>query len=136
MDVFEKTLFSDFYESLVRFISLSGYTITGHDDELLLILANQEIERLRNEINSNVIPEGLKEFLKKRIAGNFLNTKYLTSTLGDNFEFEGAIKSLTEGEVKYDFDNNLSAEDRFRTLIDSMIRGDGVDILCYRKLKW
>lgn len=136
MKIFEKTLFSDFYESLIRFISLSGYRITYTDDELILLIINQDVERLRNEINSKLIPDGLVEFLKKRVTGNFLNMKFLTGSLGDGFDFGMAVKSLSEGDVKYDFENGSSDEDRFRIMIDSMIRGDGVDVICYRKLKW
>ena len=86
MELLKKTEFSEdanFFDSVKTLIRLYGYEITAEDNDLFYIIVSREIERLNNDCNTELVPEGLKEFLKERIVGAFYGFKISVNGLGD-----------------------------------------------------
>lgn len=137
MELLKKTEFSEdtnFFDSVKTFIKLYGYEITAEDNDLFYVIAAREIERLNNETNTELVPEGLKEFLKERILGAFYGFKISVGGLGDSFDFSDAVKQISLGDTTYIFKEGASAKEMFMFYINKLSEGD--DYLCYRKLKW
>lgn len=136
-ELLQKTEFSEdtnFFDGVKNFIKLLGYEISEMDEDLLFVIASREIERLNNDCNTELVPEGLKEFLKERIVGAFYGFKMSVGGLGDNFNFTDAVKQITLGDATYEFKDGASDKDMFAFYISKLQQGD--DYLCYRKLKW
>ena len=137
MELLKKTEFSEdtnFFDNVKSYIKLYGYEITAEDNDLFYVIASREIERLNNDCNTTLIPEGLKEFLKERIVGAFYGFKMSVNGLGEGFNFAEGIKQIQLGDATYTFTDGASDKDMFNFYISKLQQGD--DYLCYRKLKW
>lgn len=137
MELLKKTEFSEdanFFDSVKTLIRLYGYEIAAEDNDLFYVIAAREIERLNNDANTELVPEGLKEFLKERIVGAFYGFKISVNGLGDGFDFSGAVKQIQLGDATYTFQDGASEKDMFTFHMNKLQQGD--DYLCFRKLKW
>lgn len=105
------------------------------DSQLIQFIAMSEIKSLLVKTNQSEIPEELREYLLKKIVSKFLNFKYSNNMLGDSFDFEQSIKSIQEGNFKYDFDTGMSDENKFLMVLHDFMVGDNLWVH-YRKLKW
>lgn len=131
----DKFIDSDFNKDLEIIFKSFNYAYKREDDSLIDFIAMSEIKNLLNKTNQLEVPEGLREYLIKKIAGKFLNFKYSNNQLGEDFDFSESVKSLTEGSFKYDFSSNMSDEQKFLSVLAEYIRGD-MEWVHYRKFKW
>ena len=116
------------------FIKFLGYKIKNVDNSLIDYILGNETDRLKNDINQAEIPEKLEFLLIERVVSAFFNMKISTNSLGDDFSFEEAVKSIKMGDTSYDFGDVSSQKDMFVNYINSL--GKGSDYICYRKFKW
>lgn len=116
------------------FIKFLGYKIKNVDNSLIDYILGNESDRLKNDINQTEIPEKLEFLLIERVVSAFFNVKISTNSLGDDFSFEEAVKSIKMGDTSYDFGDVSSQKDMFVNYINSL--GKGSDYICYRKFKW
>lgn len=121
-------------DKIKAFIKSLGYTIKDVDNSLIDYILDNETNRLKNDINQTEIPTELEYLLIERVVSAFFNMKISTNTLGDDFSFDEAVKSIKMGDTSYDFGNVSSQKDMFTNYINSL--GKGSDYICYRKLKW
>lgn len=137
IELLKKTEFSEdtnYFDSIKALIKLYGYEVTAEDNDLFYVIASREIERLNNDCNTELVPEGLKEFLKERIVGAFYGFKISVGGLGDSFDFSDAVKQISLGDATYTFKEEAGPKEMFMFYISKLSQGD--DYLCYRKLKW
>ena len=116
------------------FIKFLGYKIKNVDNSLIDYILGNETDILKNDINQTEIPEKLEFLLIERVVSAFFNMKISTNSLGDDFSFEEAVKSIKMGDTSYDFGDVSSQKDMFVNYINSL--GKGSDYICYRKFKW
>lgn len=121
-------------EKVKAFIASLGYVLKDSDNSLIQYIIENEENRLKNDINQAEIPTELEFFLVERVVSAFFNMKISTNSLGDDFNFEDAIKSIKMGDTAYDFGSVTSFRDMFTNYINSL--GKGRDYICFRKFKW
>lgn len=108
------------------------------DDVFSIAFGIQKVQNhILNMTNQETIPDGLFEVSVDMVCGEFLNVKYLSGKLEmDNLDFDGIVKSVSEGDTSVTFETNGQDEDKFRQLIAWLMNGKGCDLLCYRKMRW
>ena len=90
-----------------------------------------------NEINHQVVPEGLTEVVVDMVCGEVLNAKFLSGQLNlDSLDLDGMIQSVKEGDTTVSFSAEGSDEAKLKGLLSWLIHGKGSDLLCYRKMRW
>lgn len=99
------------------------------------------IQKVRNHIlnqtNQNTIPDGLFEVTVDMVCGEFLSNLYLCGNLEMNgLDFEGIVKSVTQGDTSVTFESDGQDENKLWKLITWLCNGKGCDLLCYRKMRW
>lgn len=121
---------------LQRLVSF-GCTPTK-DDVFSIAFGIQKVQNhILNLTNQETLPDGLFEIAVDMVCGEFLNVKYLSGKLEmDDLDFDGIVKSVSEGDTSVTFETNGQGEDKFRQLIAWLMDGKGCDFLCYRKMRW
>ena len=124
-------------ESVLQRLVSFGCTPTK-DDVFPIAFGIQKVRNhILNQINQEVIPEGLHETTVDMVCGEVLFGKYLSGKLEmDDLDFDGIIKTVSEGDTSVTFADGGQDEDKFRQLIEWLMNGKGCDLLCYRKMRW
>lgn len=134
--VFDNFIDMEFMMDLNTVFGSFNYVFDDKKDiNLLNFIAMKEIKTLLSQTNQIDIPEGLREYLTNKIAGAFLKSKYVRGDLGSDFDFDTSVKSLSEGSFKYEFNSNLSGEEKFLAALSQLIEGDN-EWVRYRKFRW
>ncbi len=127
----------NFVESVINRLISFGYPPKDVDLwELSFIMLDIE-NRIKNSCNTTSIPEGLNCVAVDMICGQFLMNRKNSGRLElSDLDLNGAITSITEGDVSISFDAGSTDEQRFNQLMNYlMTKGEG-EFVCYRKLKW
>lgn len=135
--ILNDTSFDKLIEVVLKRLVSFGYTPTKDDDFSIAFGIQKVQSHIQNVTNQEIVPEGLFEVATDMVCGEFLNVKYLSGKLEmDNLDFEGIVKSVTEGDTSVTFEVSGQDEDKFRKLIAWLMDGKGCDLLCYRKMRW
>ena len=121
---------------LQRLISL-GYKLKENDGWILCFVIQSVEDHIKSSCNITSIPDELSNVAVDRVCGEFLFTKKQTGQLTiEELDLDGAITSISEGDVTVQFANGSSDEDKFNSFLNYLLhKGEG-DFVCYRKLKW
>lgn len=133
---FKEITDNEFLKETEDRIKAIGYAFKDADKYVLTFTANSEVEKFNNKCNTDYININLKYSLINAIVSEFYTLKLLTNGLGEEFNFEIAVKSLSEGDTSYTFDTNMTDEEKFKLLLSNLKAGSGSDYLCYRQIKW
>ena len=125
------------YELVLRRLELLGYTAT-ETDALAIAFSVQKAEfNIKNECNISEIPEELHHTLCDMSCGDFLAVKYHTGQLNlAELDLEGAISSISEGNVSITFDKSTTDEGKFNALVSALSTFGRGNVACYRRFKW
>lgn len=121
---------------LNRLVSF-GCTISEADTwEIAFVMADVE-NRIKKSCNTTSIPEGLFNTAVDMVCGQFLMTRKNLGRLEiADLNLNGAITSISEGDVSITFDNTTTDEQKFNQLVSYLMsKGEG-DFVCFRKLSW
>ena len=136
-DVLNDTDLTKLTESVLERLVSFGYTPTKDDVFSIAFETKSVRSHILNMTNQATIPDGLFEVAVDMVCGNFLNGKYLCGKLElDDLDFEGIVKTVSQGDTSITFETSGQDEDKFRQLIAWLIDGKGCDLLCYRKMQW
>lgn len=108
-----------------------GIVIGTDEEEALLFAEGRAAEHIKNVCNTEEIPEGLEYIAVDMACGEFIKHRALSGLLSDR-EVTGALKALTEGDVKVEYDNGISAVDELTSLLFSGEK----ELYRYRKMCW
>jgi len=135
--VLNDTTLDKLIEAVLQRLVSFGHSPTK-DDVFSIAFGIQKIRNhILNQINQEVVPDELFEVMVDMVCGEFLNGMYLCGKLDmDELDFEGIVKSVTEGDTSVTFETSGQDEDKFRKLIAWLMDGKGCDLLCYRKMRW
>lgn len=117
-----------------RLMSL-GYEIKQCDKMAISFAANGVRNRILTQINHEDIPDGLQLVYIDMACGEFLNSKFSTNDI-PGMDLDGALQSVTMGDVSVSYNQSLTPAAKFKLLIDSLINGRKGDIACYRQIRW
>ena len=113
-----------------------GYIVNMGDTLILKLLCEKVENHIKNLCNISTIPEGLKTVYVDMVCGDFLNEKYKLNQLGDCFDVDEAITSVSMGDVSVSYDKNSSNSSKIQALIDELKNSRIGDLVCYRKIRW
>lgn len=107
-----------------------GAQVEEADEEAILFAENKTCEHIKNVCNLDYVPDELECLAIDMACGEFLRDRLLSGMLGD-FDTVGALKAITEGDVKVEYDGGDSIEGLLRFLS----RGEA-DLYRFRKICW
>ena len=85
----------------------------------------------------NSVPSGLFQMLCDRSCGKFLYDLKQTGNLEiETLNLGGIMTSLSEGDIKVDFDKDASDEERLNMLLQIMMDSGRRQLTCYRKVRF
>jgi len=114
-----------------------GYTATDEDGWVLEFVIGKVENHIKNQCNTQTIPEGLYKIAMDMAVGEFLLCKKNTGKLS-GFDLDAAVSSISEGDVSITYaigNGSLTPEERLDKLIDYLIH-PRADFIAYRCLKW
>jgi hypothetical protein len=131
------SLSESFCEMVLKRLISFGYFLKEDDSwELSFVMLNVE-NHIKNSCNTTSIPEGLFHVAADMICGEFLMNRKNSGRLElSELDLDGAITSLSEGDVSISFDTNSTDEVKFNQLVNYLMTKGKGDFVCFRKLKW
>ncbi len=133
---YEESLIKGVLQRLLNF----GYKTVKDDAWLIVFILDKITNHIKNACNISKIPKELNEVVIDRACGEFLFNKKQSNQLDlENFDFKTAVKSLQEGDTKFEFainDDSDSDETKLNKFISFLMNYGEKDLICYRKLKW
>lgn len=135
--VLNDTNLNGLIESVLQRLVSFGCTPTK-DDVFSIAFGIQKVQNhTLNQTNQEKIPDGLFEVAVDMVCGEVLLGNYLSGKLEmDNLDFDGIVKTVSEGDTSVTFADGGQDEEKFRQLVEWLIKGKGCDLLCYRKMRW
>lgn len=116
----------DIRERLVQL----GAEVGEEDEAAVLFAENKTAEHIKNVCNLDYIPEELEYLAVDMACGEYLRDRLLSGVMGD-FDTAGALKAITEGDVRVEYDGGDSLE----ALLEFLGRGEA-DLYRFRKICW
>lgn len=131
------SLTEEFFNAVLQRLTFFGYILKESDDWVLCFTMQNVENHIRNSCNTPSVPSGLFNVAVDMVCGEFLLCKKQTGQLEiEGLDLDGAIASISEGDVSVSFASDSTDEEKFNRLTTFlMTRGEG-DFVCYRKLKW
>ena len=133
----QTSLSESFFEAVLKRLVSFGY-VPKESDGWVISFATLKVENhIKNSCNTTDIPDGLIHTAVDMVCGEFLFTKKQTGKLElADLDLNGAITSISEGDISISFDADSSDEDKFNSLLNYLLHEGEGDFVCYRKLKW
>jgi hypothetical protein len=126
-----------FYELVFRRLETFGYDVTEADAFGIAFSVQKSELNIRNDCNITKIPEALFPTLCDMSCGDFLAVKYQTGKLNlSDLDLDGAIASVSEGDVSISFDKSTTSEGKFAVLLSALSDAGRGNLECYRKIGW
>lgn len=110
-----------------------GVDVTEDDEAAILFAERKTAEHIKNVCNIDYVPDELEYAAVDMACAEFLHDR-LASGLLAGFDADGALKAITEGDVRleYDTDSKTSSQE---TLFNILNRGEK-DLYRFRKICW
>lgn len=117
-----------------------GYAAKEGDDGAIGWALDKAAAYIRNECNTDDVPEGLTYALVDMAVGEFLQMKktFAPDDLAD-FDLSGAVQQITEGDASVSFasgDGAQTDEQRLDAFINYLISYATPQFSCFRRLRW
>lgn len=125
----------EFKELVISRLKTLGYEAGESDTFVLAFLISKVENHIKDYCNITEIPDNLKYIFCDIVCGEFLNELYALNKLGDNFNLEQGIKTITEGDTTITFMDADSDETKLKMIISALKSGEG-DLICYRKIRF
>ena len=137
MKILNDTDCEKFVETMLKRLVSFGVSPKETDAFAIAYGIHKVQNHIMNQTNQEKIPDGLFEVAVDMVCGEFLNNLYLCGELEmDNLDFEGIVKSVTQGDTSVTFETDGQDENKLWKLITWLCNGKGCDLLCYRKMRW
>ncbi len=117
-----------------------GYEVKADDEFALTFCVEKVCSTIKNEINCQDVPEGLKHVAVDMAVGEFLMAKK-TFSPDDiaGLDLDIAVKQIQVGDTNTVFaigDASMTPEQRLNNLISYLLTHGRDEFSCYRKLRW
>lgn len=126
-------------ETVIKRLNSLSYFPGDSDNWLITFAMEKVMQKIQNECNISLIPEGLTNVAVDMTCGEILFVLKQSGKLNDSFDLDVAIKQVQTGDTNVTFaigDGTESVEQRLNSLINHLTtKGDG-DFVCYRRIKW
>lgn len=114
----------------LRLVQL-GISFDEDDGDALDFAVNKTTEHIKNVCNRDNVPEEVEYLAVDMACAEFIRAKAAAGMITDS-DVQGALKALTEGDVKVEYDTSRGG---LEELIELLNRGEG-DLYRFRKMCW
>ncbi len=118
---------------ILRLKSL-GYTASNEDLDTIDYCISESEDYICNFCNINNVPIELYHTAVDMCCGSFLKIKNSINELED-YNLQGALSSITEGDISISYTNGISRDVLFDELIKRLCNKDS-QLTNFRRLKW
>lgn len=125
----------EFIDMVINRLKSLTYSVVEGDEFIIAFTIQKVKNSIKNECNTENIPEGLYYIAVDMICGEILMIKKQTKSLGDDFSIDGALKSVKLGDTTVQLDGE-SDEVKLNALINHLMNYGISELICYRKIKW
>lgn len=119
---------------------LEALGVTDVDDVLQEFVVNSTMERIRNKINSDDIPEALYHMCVRVATGTLLQALFDSGKLDiDGLDFSAAVSKIQEGKIDITLasgEGAMTADQKAKALISALAEMDPDEIYRHRRLVW
>jgi hypothetical protein len=123
------------FDDVIERLAALGYTVDPVTDEWVLNFVIAKVtETIKNECNTDEMPEGLYYVAVDMVCGDFLFGKKSSGAELD-IDAEAAVKRIKEGDTDITYaisDDSITLDG----LIDKLRSGDPSQFAKYRRLTW
>jgi hypothetical protein len=102
-------------------------------DEVIDFACHRVDEHIKNVCNLSYVPTEAELLAVDMACAYIIGDRVAVGMLGD-FDARGALKAITEGDVKLEYDTDGEA-DAMTTLINTLNRGES-ELYRFRKICW
>jgi hypothetical protein len=107
-----------------------GIEVSENDEDAIVFAVERTSEHIKNVCNLDYVPEELELLATDMACGEFLRERLIADMLSD-FDAKGALKAVTEGDVKLEYGGSDSNE----VLLKYLSRGEN-ELYRFRRLCW
>lgn len=133
MDIFSST--EPIYLSVRERLKTLGYEVVL-EDSWLMGFAVQKVENyIKSSCNLDEIPEGLFTVEVDMVCGELLLAKKQSNQLS-GFNFEPAVRSVSEGDTSVSYATEETTSQQFGALLERMSHPDSGEFARYRRIQW
>lgn len=111
-----------------------GYFTNLNDSWVIDYIIKKIENHIKNQCNTNTVPDGLHQIAVDMVVGEFLLGKKSTGQLTE-VDIEPVVKQLQEGDTNITFDITATPEKRLDMLIQYLLHAEA-DFAHYRCIKW
>ncbi|MCD7864026.1 MAG: hypothetical protein LUG61_11125 [Lachnospiraceae bacterium] len=127
-------------EAVKGLLSTLGYEVQGDDEMLLNFCISKVTSTIKNDINWQEIPEGLRPIAVNMVLGEFLMAKktFMPDSLS-MLDLGVGIKQLQEGDKNTTFatgESTQTDEQRLNAFISHLLTDGRDEFGSYRRLRW
>lgn len=124
-------------EQVKERLSQLGYEAYGDDETALLFLIDKVEKEICVFCNSVMVPDDLVPMWIDKVCGEYLRQLFRLGKLGDDFDFQEGLQSITEGDSSFTFaSTDESDEAKFNKLLDWLTTHDDNMMVAFRRLRW
>ena len=122
---------------VLRRLESFGYIATEEDAFGVAFSVQKSEINIKHDCNISEIPEGLYQTLCDMACADFLLVKSKTGKLDvAALNIQGALASVSLGDISVSFDNAVASGTNFDALISALSTSGRGDLECYRRIKW
>lgn len=135
---YDSALPESFCKMVIKRLEVIGYATWTSADlwNLAFCIRKAEVEVL-DYCHIDLIPSVLYPLLCDRVCGKYLYDQKQSGKLDiEGLDLSGLLTSLTEGDVKVDFDSEVSDESRLDALLSLMMESGKGQLQCYRRIRF
>lgn len=127
----------EFISDLIDYIGFIGYEITEKDTRMLGLQIDKACDLMKIRTHQIIIPTALRQSIIEMAAGGFLHTKARSEGFPPDFNFPRAVKSISEGDDRIEFESSSTPEAEFMHFAEIMARGErDTTWKHFRKMSW
>lgn len=116
-------------------LEMLGYTAEDEDNIQIDYNINKAEAFLKNDLNQPIVPVELFYTWCDMVVGMFLSDKKQSGKL-EGFNFDAAVKSVSEGDVSVQYEAGTSAEAQLDMLLRKLTSPDKNALARFRRLVW
>lgn len=128
-------LTADELQDITDRLAQLGYEVLEADTMSLNFCGLSVKQNILNDINVKELPIELYHLFIDMTCGEFLSMKQGSNQL-EGFDVDGAINSISMGDVSVSYNSDMSIDEKFTKLLEVLTNSRKGDMACFRKIRW
>lgn len=128
-------LTADELQDITDRLNQLGYEAVEADTMSLNFCGLSVKQNILNDINAKELPIELYHLFIDMTCGEFLKMKQGSNQL-EGFDVDGAINSISMGDVSVSYNSDMSIDEKFSKLLEVLTESRKGDMACFRKIRW